>query len=258
MAFEGMLPYCWACENQEWSLHLWSKSRTGEDGFVVPFKCRSWRHEGECRQWKGAQDFRRIQAAMRTRTDWVYVVLTYRRADYPNKRELYRAGVTHWAKLRKRIEYAWGPCQYVQTWEQHKSGWPHVNIMLGNSRIFEQCQNGRWKAFRRHWMETNAVECGFGERTWVEPVKRYNAMAGYLVKLAKELTGADHKNQLPTDAPAHFRRIRASRGLLPKPFSKGNHTGRMLFCPAHWASDIAGCPVVLPDPDDDGKKKCES
>jgi hypothetical protein len=42
-------------------------------------------------------------------------------------------------------------------------------------------------------------------------------MAGYLVKLAKELTGAQAKkgDQAPLHAPRHFRRIRASRGLLP-------------------------------------------
>lgn len=53
-------------------------------------------------------------------------------------------------------------------------------------------------------------------------------MAGYLVKLARELTGSARKDQVPVDAPSHFRRLRASRGLLPAAFTgSGEYTGEM-------------------------------
>jgi hypothetical protein len=56
-------------------------------------------------------------------------------------------------------------------------------------------------------------------------------MAGYLVKLTRELTGAGPKNQIPVNAPRHFRRLRASKGLLP-PRKKNDHvTGALVKIP---------------------------
>lgn len=149
-----------------------------------------------------------------------------------------------WASFRKRLVRAWGKTAYVQTWERHQKGGAHVNVIVGNAEIHKRCRDGGWREFRKRWAIPNAVECGFGPVLWVEPVRSVSEMAGYLVKLARELTGADLKNQIPTDAPAHFRRIRASRGLLPKPIKSGLYTGRMIFCPEHEASKIAGVPIL--------------
>jgi hypothetical protein len=54
-------------------------------------------------------------------------------------------------------------------------------------------------------------------RVWVEIVDSREAVAAYLVKIAQEISRATFKdgNQSPIGAPPHFRRIRASRGLLP-------------------------------------------
>jgi hypothetical protein len=56
-----------------------------------------------------------------------------------------------------------------------------------------------------------------------------DAMCGYLVKTAKELIGAAGKNQIPINAPRHFRRLRASRGLLPPVHRNPDITGMMVF-----------------------------
>jgi hypothetical protein len=63
-------------------------------------------------------------------------------------------------------------------------------------------------------------------------------MAGYLVKLARELVGADNKSQIPWDAPPHFRRLRATRGLLP-PVHKSGMCGYLVFTPADDCDDEA-------------------
>lgn len=72
-----------------------------------------------------------------------------------------------------------------------------------------------------------AVAVGFGFRTWVEPLRpgAELTLAGYLTKLSRELTGAGFKDQVPVNAPPHFRRLRASRKLLPKPFHRKGWTG---------------------------------
>ena len=118
--------------------------------------------------------------------------------------------------------------RYIQTWERHQRGGAHVNIILHNENFFAKaCEN--WQSLRRHWVEPSAVACGFGFRTWVEPVDGTDSMAGYLTKLSRELTGSGEKNQIPIDAPAHFRRIRASQKTLPPPLKSGL-TGRLRFC----------------------------
>ncbi len=82
-----------------------------------------------------------------------------------------------------------------------------------------------------------AVEVGFGYVINVETVRDNVQMAGYITKLSrqlsalpKEMTGASVKDQTPMMAPKHFRRIRASRGLLPPTLSHGGEwTGRIIM-----------------------------
>jgi len=217
-----------ACENGKWSILIWLEQEP-EKRRVVEFKCRSWRHEGECCLWRGAQDFQRIREAIASQTDWTYIVLTYAHGDWEDEETLYRAGVRTWSALRKRMISDWGPIKYIQTWERHRSGWPHVNLLVSNADLHDACVGDGWKWVRKYWLEHNAVLSGFGMRTWIEPMKDPDAMSGYLLKLAEELTGAKFKNQIPRNAPPHFRRIRASRGLLPKPYKDPLLTGKICF-----------------------------
>lgn len=222
--------YIDACENKEWSLLFWKKDNPAEQAVGI-YSCGSWRHAGECRQWKGAQDFCRIRSAIQSRgPGWTYLVLTYPQNQWPNKTALYRYGVITWARLRKRFTRRFGKIEYIQTWERHAKGGAHVNVIIHNAELFAEVSGDGWKRFRRLWLEPHAVESGFGNRTWVEPVRGQSEIAGYLVKLARELTGAGSKSQIPIDAPPHFRRIRASQKLLPPPARNPDWTGRMIFC----------------------------
>lgn len=170
-----------------------------------------------------------MSEAMRTRSHWSYVVLTFAQRDWPNKWELYKQGVFMWAKMRKRIVRRFGTMQYVQTWERHKKGGAHVNVVIANRNLYDEISTD-FRAIRNGWLEPNAVACGFGMRTWIEPIAGTDGMAGYLTKLSRELTGQGGKDQVPEDAPRHFRRIRASRKTLP-PVAHSEYTGRMVFCP---------------------------
>lgn len=225
------MKYIDACECEEWSLVLWEEQNPAQK-WAIPFRCRSWRHGGVCRQWRGAQDFLRISQGMKKYEHWLYIVLTFKQHDWPDKAKLYRHGVSCWSKLRQRITRKWGPVHYVQTWEKHEKGGPHVNIAISNKGLFEACAGDGWKVIRSKWLNVVAEECGFGYITWLEPMRGYDELAGYFVKLARELTGSGIKSQIPEDAPRHFRRLRASRGLLPPPYKDPLLTGKIAFTTA--------------------------
>ncbi len=194
----------------------------------IRYLCRSWRHPGDCQRWKGAQDFVRCRDAILSKgSEWVYIVLTLPHRRFKSEQEAYRAGYRYWDALRKRLTRAYGRIEYLQTWEKHKeSDFPHVNIVIHNDAIWRLCKDGGWQSWRQKLM-SEAVAVGFGFVLWVEPLRpgRGETLAGYLTKLSRELTGAGIKDQVPVNAPPHFRRLRASRKLLSKVFRREGWTG---------------------------------
>ena len=175
---------------------------------------------------------------MSARPWWLYVVLTFDPKGFPDQFAAFKEAGGCWNNsLREALRHRVGKVDYLQTWETTRGGWPHVNLILAGDglRQFVEAQGvelvehrGRARGparrclfprgFRR-WLRDAAVRAGFGPVSWCEVLApgAGDAMAGYLVKLAKELTGAQAKkgDQSPLHAPRHFRRIRASRGLLP-------------------------------------------
>lgn len=219
-----------ACEEHTWHLHLWLPSRGPDSQMRVPFCCRSWRHQGSCREWKGAQDFVRCAEAITSRKHWSYLVLTFAQRSWPDKCAQARAGVGCWSKLRKRLTREFGKIPYIQTWEAHVKGGFHCNVAVANKVIYDivrRLESPEWWLWLRH----HAEQSGFGPVCWAEPIRgSQEQLAGYLTKLSRELTGAGAKNQVPVLAPPHFRRLRASQGLLP-PVHSSDWTGRLVFAP---------------------------
>ena len=234
---KGRLKSVVACESGAWTIASWKVKKPSRKHFRK-FKCRSWRHEGECRKRAGALDFMRCKEGIESRDGWIYVVLTYDPKQWSGKWEAFKQGGKMWNRLRSRLNRKYGKVEYIQTWEAHQSGWPHVNLIMHNLEMLRICGPQGSKSWRKFRKELNkmAVEVGFGKRIWVEPMRNGEEMAGYITKLGgklsalpEEMTGAMAKDQTPVDAPRHFRRIRASRGLLPAKFShEGVWTGRMI------------------------------
>lgn len=233
------LKYIAACENKAWSVVIWRKDQPSKKR-ARRFKCRSWRHEGECRKWKGSQDFVRIREAISSRdtTGWVYIVLTFDQKQWTDKWAAYKGAVKCWDKLRKRMTRAFGKIEYIQTWEQHKNGWPHLNLLVHNDRLATLCSDGGQYKVKNGWLEPNAIASGFGMKTWIEPMRDLEAMSGYMTKLANkltaELTDANVKDQVPLAAPRNFRRLRASRGLLPDIHKDHDYTGELVQRPIEY------------------------
>jgi len=226
---EAGLPktYVHACEQNKWTVLTWNRS----EPFRITarrFKCRSWRHYGDCLRWKNAQDFARLKQGISSKGEgWVYVVLTVERLPLGTTDALfksYRSLLSAWDKLRKRLARFYGALSYITLVEQHRDGYPHLNLVIYNAKLHRRAsRHWRWVRSR---VNTMAIKSGFGLRIWLEPVRSEDAIAGYFVKLTSEIAKL---SQVPVSAPSHFRRLRASRGVLPARFKNPDMTGAMSF-----------------------------
>jgi hypothetical protein len=153
----------------------------------------------------------------------------HRSNDIPG---LYKTIYERWRTLKDRINYEWGKTQFITLIEQHRSGVPHVNVLIRNSALAQASEGDGWKGLRGENGKffKHVVESNFGKRLWLEPIRDKEAIAGYFVKLMGEVTKG---SQVPVMAPKHFRRIRASRGLLPPTFKQvgTNFEGKLYRCP---------------------------
>lgn len=252
------------------------------------YRCRSWRHAGTCRNERAALDVDRIRGAI-TESDprrFVYMVLTFdqrrRAAEVPRLRAelraqadrldaqgkrkeaararvwaeqdelflVYRGLLNCWAKLRKRLVRRWGRMRYVAIVEQHRSGWPHFNVLIESPDLAADCRQTAtvtrrgnvlivqgWQRVRSRWLRRHAVESGFGPVVYLEPMKSARGLSAYLVKLAGQLVGEVAKgSQVPVQAPRHFRRLRGSRRFLPPAPKDETVTGRLTLAPVEEVS----------------------
>ena len=229
-----------ACEREDWSLLSWPADvtfdeKTGE--LVNPsgaepvrrrFLCGSWRCR-RCSRWRGALDWTRCAAAVSTRGWWLYIVLTFDPAQYGNVWEAYKAAGKNWDDhLREALRHKGGKFAYLQTWEAHRSGWPHANLIISGDRLRDWVESlgvvegttdaagGRKRRTRfpvgfRDWLAAAAKRAGFGGVVWAEIACSQGKYTG---TLSRTRTG---------DEPAPRRTTRQRRELVR----------------AHWSEVIA-------------------
>jgi len=115
--------------------------------------------------------------------------------------------VSHWrrGKVRKDGKHTIPPheLEYIQAWELHKSGYPHLHVLVRGEYIPQ--------SYLKRWMET----AGVGECVWINKVTNTR---GSVVELLKYVTKAANSD---TDVFTGSRIITTSRdyvpGALPKP-----------------------------------------
>lgn len=187
----------------------------------------------------------------------LFLTFTFERAFPGGKVAAWRAAGACWKALRDALAYKYGhgagratrkaTMHYVQTWEQHADGWPHVHALLWSPAVladvarhghYERADptTGEPRSFLR-WASTvlrpMARAAGFGRVLDAQrPRRQAGALAGYLVKLAGELVGTGKRDQTPVQAPRGFRRLRASPRFLPRIRSLGRFTGQLVAVPA--------------------------
>lgn len=233
--------YIEACGCSQWTLRIWPRLDPAAQ-IMQPFRCRSWRHAGECRTFKGQQDFARICEAIEAHGHWSHVCLTYRHTTRTLSNAYFRQAVHDWAMLRKRTKRRYKEYKYIQVWEMTRKGCPHCHMAVSNEQLFGELYNvplGLTKTERDMIGQTNfdntlgpaALECGFGKVGFIAPIQSGPGMAEYLAKLSAELTGHKKDYQTPIWAPPHFRRLRATRGLLPPIHKNPDMTGELIRAP---------------------------
>lgn len=250
-----------ACELERATILMHPRNPADGKPRVLPFRCHNYRCR-RCSRAVAYGDFVRVEAGAVSRSRWLYAVLTFNPADHATPWAAYKSAGELWDKrLRRQLERCYGRVEYIQTFERHRSGWPHVNVLLRsdalleavdaagverrpvdprNPRVCRVANFPRW----RPWLAQHAPACGFGQRVWVEVVDNTAAMAAYLTKVAGELCRAYLKagDQRPIGAPRHWRRIRASRGLLPpRPKGDPEWTGILATrAPSNYADPVTG------------------
>lgn len=241
------------CGGLDYAITTWRVDGEGEPE-TERFRCRSWRCP-RCRRAVAFQDYARIACGIGSRALWVYLVLTMpaEARELPLWQRYVEAKRRWRGAFRKGLVRRWGKSVYVQTWEAHRDGTPHLNLCLSGEaaeRMIAGGKHGRVLNARGELRDL-AVRSGFGPVLWVEPAwtpqpgseRPLDGLASYLVKcwhslggsgplrargkLAAELARAEAKagDQTPIDAPRRFRRFSASPGLLPARIRGGKVTG---------------------------------
>ncbi len=296
---------------ERWFVWTWSRTATSVQT-RVPYSCNSWRC-AVCRRHEAAVTFARIKEA----TDplppdgWCFLVLTLDRDGYyggtpwADVTAAYRAlGKMTRATLGK-IGRQWGPetvlersgssselrtvrklgNRWVAVVEAHRSGWPHVNLLVWCPELAELLRNEHaerledpeianavalardaWtrkehvpQAVREMARQATTVagavralleECGWGRQSTAEAARSSEAIAGYVVKLAGQHDASAGElakiTQAPMAAPERFRRLRSGKGFLPPRHSDPNVTGCLMRRRRSAAGDWELCAINRP------------
>lgn len=247
---------CAGTGGKEWFIYTWDPKNPG---LVtrVPYMCGSWRCP-VCRRHEGAMCFARVRAAFQGDADRdvegipdfdpqrvAFCVLTIDRDGYysgqpwKDEREAYASLSLMQRKLMKRVnrkcqKEGWEPVgsRWVSTVEAHKSGWPHLQLMMYVPEEWaEEMRNDEGLTMLQGWFAEAATAVGWGRRGTVDVARSMDSVAGYLTKTAgahEASVGEVAKlTQLPLNAPSRFRRLRSGKGFLP-PRCKGKKTGTLV------------------------------
>lgn len=234
------------------SLWLSYHAEAGAAATTIQLGCDSWRCP-KCGPRVNRRDFVRIKGALEELPPGsVFVTLTFDRARWEGPFEAACAASRCWQTYRQAIQYRLGErnpgkadasgrleLPYVMVFEQHTKAddrgyWLHAHLLISSPELAE------WLREEGHQDEYNvlkdrnerryrlaekggalgqlALRSGFG-RVDFKPLAGRQGMAEYLTKIsymAGEMTGSRAKSQYPTHAPPRFRRIRSSRGFLPR------------------------------------------
>lgn len=228
-----------------WWLYTWKKADPAKK-LRIPYNCSSWRCP-HCARYEASVTFARIKAACEPLSGdgFVFFVLTLDREGYYSRSggrwknvteafkdigKLSEKFLKRLRRLHKRMGWAPFQSKWVATVEAHRTGWPHLNIVLHSPQLAEYLENDRADRERRGFSPRDqvlvkdavracVVGAGWGPQSTAERGRSKEALAGYITKLAGvagSTAGEVAKiTQAPTQAPERFRRLRAGKNFLP-------------------------------------------
>lgn len=247
--------HCYDRGARDWWIYTWKVGNPNAKT-RIPYRCNSWRCE-HCAEHEAAVLFARIKEACAPldETGFCFFVLTLDRdgkfsgKPWETAEQAFRELGSMTSKFLKRLrrfaaKQGWTPIrsQWVATVEAHKSGWPHVNLLIYSPELADWLKNekndrvslgfGKRESillgiestpgrFHGGPIFTAAVESGWGVQSTAEGGLRggKDAIAGYMAKVAgsaDRVAGEIAKvTQRPLAAPERFRRLRSGVGFLP-------------------------------------------
>jgi hypothetical protein len=247
------------CQLGDWAIFTWEKDNP-QRIVRTPYKCGSWRHAGECARYDAAVSYARITEAMSsvkyTANGWVFLVLTldrygfYGGQPWPDVqaafKDLSRMSRNFMSSLRRMSDRnGWrnSGSDWVAAVEQHKSGWPHLNLIVYAPELAAALVKEKMAAMALGASERDAIlvqgelrhvltAAGWGMQSTAEKARSKEALASYIVKLAGkfgEVSGELAKlTQAPTNAKGKFRRLRSGKGFLPPRRKNEAWTGTLI------------------------------
>lgn len=249
---------------KEYSRWTWQKGSNLR--YRMPYVCNSWRCP-HCERHAASVVFARVKEAFAPYNpcDCIFIVLTLDPAEHARgqndlagvyrsfsakMQRLFRQWKTICTGSRRGLDLDWCGNRWVSVVEAHKSGVPHINIVMHAPKLAQYLreQYDRQRASGKTHREATllddpflaaAEECGFGYQSTMEAADTNNrgradldSLAGYIAKVAKNadaLHGEIAKlTQLPLRAPKNFRRVRSGKGFLPKKAKNEAITGAVL------------------------------
>jgi hypothetical protein len=234
----------------------------------VPYRCQSWRCPW-CARHEAAVTFARIKEACNTPgydpDGWVFFVLTLDREGYYSGKPwadvdtAFRELGKLTEKLRRRLErlshaetWSYWRSAWVAVVEGHRSGWPHVNLLVYAPELAAQLRreaetlDSRARVLVRGALAVCVTESGFGRESTAESARSLDALAGYVTKLAglADATAGEVAKitQAPLRAPVRFRRLRSGVRFLPLRKKNPNVTGTLV----RRQFDVEGTVTVVP------------
>lgn len=279
---------------ERWFVWTWNRT-SREKQTRIPYSCNSWRCD-VCRRHEAAVTFARLKQAQQglDPRGWCMLVLTIDREGYfsgkpwTDVNHAYRSLGKMNRALIERIGREWGPdtktitttnkktgktrVRYEQTvgnrWvavvEAHRSGWPHVNLMVWCPELAGELQREHDERLedpeladavalaRDAWANKEPIPasvrerarratliggrlaelvdaCGWGVQSTAERARDIEAVLAYGVKLCglhdASVGELAKVTQCPMNAPERFRRLRTGKGFLPPRQKNADVTG---------------------------------
>lgn len=269
---------------ERWFVYTWKVVDSGRPDCMatrIPYSCNSWRCP-VCARHEAAVTFARIKEATEPLdpSGWCLLVLTLDRDGYfsgtpwADVNEAYRALGKMTRATLGRIGRLYGADtalersgrsgelrkvrklgnRWVAVVEAHRSGWPHVNLMVWcpelaselraehESRLADPEVADAVALARDAWRAKEPIPpavretarkatvaggtlltlleaSGWGRQSTAEAARDPNAFASYIVKLAGMHDASAGElakiTQAPLNAPIRFRRLRSGKGFLP-------------------------------------------
>ena len=250
--------HCHALGARDWWIWVWPANAACATKMRVPYKCGSWRcpvccqHEAHICWTRMTEAFAPLDKA-----GMVFMVLTLdREGTYSGEKRWRNAQAAYrdlgklstkflWRLRRWQKANGWTVLrnQWVATVEMHKSGWPHVNLVIWAPELAEWLREERKAKIDDRMTEREAslvsgkladivTDAGWGLRSTAEGARNPDAALGYICKVsgkADETIGELSKlTQLPNAAPFRFRRLRSGRGFLAPRHANPELTGTLV------------------------------